>query len=219
MASRGGADNSGVTAFVQVAPPRVEDACAAKPGTPPPEAPSQLQPCSSVAATAADESAAGAAALARARKHIAGFASPQDGRGAWVVTLTFILWFGSLAGGHFLFKALPVTTWWGAAAAAAWVALRVGAYARGFSVLHDAVHCSLFTRRWANRAAANGIGLLLTASASDYGQTHAQHHEILGIEVSVRVCDSSRSVSTLTDATPAFTSLTHRFTGRGWQGP
>lgn len=102
-----------------------------------------------------------AAAQALARNHIARFAAPQDGRGASLVALTVIFWFSAFVCGHFLFKALPLNTWWGLALGAAWVVVRVGTHVRCFCVMHDAVHYSLFTRRWLNEAAATISGMLI----------------------------------------------------------
>lgn len=100
------------------------------------------------------------AAFQQIRQHVAAYASPQDARGARLVFMTFALWFGSFALGGWLFKHVPLNTWWGVAVGVCWGVVRVGTVARALITMHDAVHNALFKRRGMNYWTAIFAGLL-----------------------------------------------------------
>jgi len=94
------------------------------------------------------------------REHIAAFAGPQDTESARVVLVTVVLWFGTLLLGRWLVPNLCLGTLWGCALAACWIIVRVGAFVRSFTVMHDAAHNALFSSRRMNCWAGFAIGLL-----------------------------------------------------------
>jgi hypothetical protein len=93
------------------------------------------------------------------------FAAPQDGRAAWVVGVTLLLWVGSLALGSWWFRRAALNTWWGLAVSACWVFLRSGSLVRTFVVMHDAIHNALFSKRWLNSWTGLVTGIMTGADA------------------------------------------------------
>jgi len=74
--------------------------------------------------------------------------------------MTFALWFGTFALGGWLFKHVPLNTWWGVAVIVCWGVLRIGSVTRALVVLHDANHNTLFKRCWMNYWTAIFTGLV-----------------------------------------------------------
>jgi len=109
------------------------------------------------------------AALQRAREHIAAFAKPQAGRGAWAVFATFALWFGTMCLGMSMVGRVPMSTWWGLMLFGFWVVVRAGAYVRAFVLMHDATHNALFNSRRLNYWTGILVGLLNGADAPGKG--------------------------------------------------
>jgi len=101
-------------------------------------------------------------ALRQARDHIASYiyAKPQDGRSAWVVSVTVALWVSMLLLGTWWFRRAPLNTWWGLVLSAGWVVVRIGTYVRAFVIMHDATHGALFTKRWMNTWTGYITGIL-----------------------------------------------------------
>jgi hypothetical protein len=105
-------------------------------------------------------------ALKCAAQHIAAFAGPQEGRSAWVVGATVLLWVGTLLLGNWWFSRAQLTTWKGLAVSACWLIVRMGTYVRAFVMMHDATHNTLFKRRWLNTLAGNITGLMVGMHAA-----------------------------------------------------
>jgi len=99
-------------------------------------------------------------ALRQARDHIASYAKPQDGRSAWVVSVTVVLWVSTLLLGAWWFRRAPLNTWWGLALSAGWVVVRSGTHVRAFVIMHDATHGALFSRHWMNTWTGHITGIM-----------------------------------------------------------
>lgn len=127
-----------------------------------------------------------AGAIQAVREHVATFAAPYNGRAACVVGLTFALWLGTLALNSWWFKQSQAhSTWWGLLLSGLFLVARSGAFVRASMVVHDGNHYALFTSRCANEWAAFLAGVITGTDAADWRRSHAQHHAVLGIEVSM----------------------------------
>jgi hypothetical protein len=122
--------------------------------------------------------------LELARKHVAAYAAPQDGRAAWVVGVTVLLWVGSLLLGSCWFRGTQPTTWQGLALSVCWVFLRAGSLVRVFVMMHDATHNALFSRRWLNSLSAATTGLMtgMDAGGKHWVGTHNKTTAAIGVE-------------------------------------